>query len=109
MSQEFLWTSPKHCVSHIKLVESLKEIVIQHVALDWFASYIYNRQQYVDMKYITKQNQIAHAKSSLQTIKHGVPQGSILGPILFLCYLRGYPSVLTRAQSKLCLYADDSN
>jgi hypothetical protein len=96
-------------VSHDILINNLKSIGIQNVQLNWFKSYIINRKQYVDLKYTNQFNQISHAKSSLRTIKHGVPQGSILGPILFLCYLRGFPSILTSPESKLCLFADDSN
>ena len=40
----------------------------------WFASYLVNRQQYTEYR---------SAKSSSQILLHGVPQGSILGPLLF--------------------------
>lgn len=96
-------------VSHDILIETLKSIGIVDLSLNWFTSYLNGRQQYVEIKQINKQNQIFHARSSLQTVRYGVPQGSILGPILFLCYIKGLPSVLVRKESKLCLYADDAN
>ena len=63
---------------------------------DWFKSYLGNRKQIV----------IANGVSSQpKTVKCGVPQGSILGPLLFLCYVNDMPISLT---CKLLLYADDS-
>merc|ERR1712055_388294 len=63
---------------------------------DWFKSYLGNRKQIV----------IANGVSSQpKTVKCGVPKGSILGPLLFLCYLNDMPISLT---CKLLLYADDS-
>ena len=63
---------------------------------DWFKSYLGGRKQTV----------IANGVSSEpQTVKCGVPQGSILGPLLFLCYVNDMPISL---KCKLLLYADDS-
>jgi hypothetical protein len=95
-------------VSHNKLLESLREIGISNITLNWFSSYLSDRKQYVELEHIVN-NKISHSKSSLLTVRHGVPQGSILGPILFLCYLRGMPSIVKSTQGKICLFADDSN
>ena len=63
---------------------------------DWFKSYLGGRKQSV----------VANGVSSdPQTVKCGVPQGSILGPLLFLCYVNDMPISL---KCKLLLYADDS-
>lgn len=96
-------------VCHSKLVNILRNLGIEGVPLQWFKSYLSDRMQYVELPQLTKQNQLVHFKSSLKMIKHGVPQGSILGPILFLCYLQGLPETLIDNNAKLCLYADDSN
>ena len=61
-----------------------------------FRSYLFNRKQLVCTDVI---------KSSLQTITCGVPQGSLLGPLLYLCYRN---EMELSVQNKLLLYADDS-
>lgn len=96
-------------VSHDLLITILKNLGVDGVSLKWFKSYISDRHQFVELKFINDLNQISCTKSSLQRVKYGVPQGSILGPVLFLCYIKGLPSVLIGNQSKLCLYADDAN
>ena len=53
------------------------------LANDWFKSYLFERKQYLD---------IHDENSPLETIKCGVPQGSILGPILILIYINDIKS-----------------
>lgn len=65
-----------------------------------------NRQQYVEISHVNN-NVKVNVPSSLQNLNYGVPQGSILGPLLFICYVKGLPNVLEDA--KVCLYADDIN
>ena len=63
------------CVSHCVLLRKLeKDFGINGVLLDWLRSYLENRKQY------TVLNGIA---SDLNTVKSGIPQGSVLGPTLF--------------------------
>ena len=65
-------------VNHDILLEKLEHYGIRCCALSWFRSYLSNRPQYVTYNGTT---------SMSQTIKCGVPQGSILGPLLFLIYI----------------------
>ena len=64
----------------------------------WFSSYITNRKQYV---------KIGKAESGLKTIKCGVPQGSTLGPLLFLLYINDLPNSSKKLIFKI--FADDTN
>ena len=61
-------------VNHDILQEKLEHYGIRGCALSWFMSYLSNRPQYVTYNGTT---------SMSQTIKCGVPQGSLLGPLLF--------------------------
>lgn len=97
-------------VNHKTLISVLYGIGVKSIALEWFKSYLENRKQFVEISQVCNQKYIVKYSSKLENISLGVPQGSILGPLLFLCYLKdmnmclNYPS-----QSSLCLYADDSN
>ena len=62
-------------VDHNILLEKLEHYGIRGLALNWFRSYLSNRQQYVEFNSLC---------SSRQQIRSGVPQRSILGPLLFL-------------------------
>ena len=68
------------------------------VSIDWFKSYFADRQQVVTIKRVT---------SSPGYVNCGVPQGSILGTLLFLCYVNDMYTSLS-ADCKLILCADDS-
>ena len=64
-------------VNHKILLEKLQKYGIRGVPLQWFTSYLTNRRQYV---------RIDNADSEMLTMTCGVPQGSTLGPLLFLLY-----------------------
>ena len=85
-------------LNHDILLEKLKVYGIRGVALSWFKDYLFNRQQYVVHNGLS---------SDFLTIKCGVPQGSILGPLLFLLYIND----ITHTSSLLSfiLFADDTN
>ena len=71
---------------------------IRGVASDWIKSYLSNRFQFV---------QFNSSASSLGKINCGVPQGSILGPLIFLIYINDICNVSSLA--KVILFADDTN
>ena len=71
---------------------------IRGCVLDWFKSYLTNRKQYV---------QYNDTSSSLKNIICGVPQGSILGPLLFLIYVNDISHVSEFLF--MVMFADDTN
>ena len=85
-------------LDHSILIHKLQYYGITGIALNWFKSYLSNRLQYVD---------INGSISSMQHITTGVPQGSILGPLLFLIYMNDLPNV--SALFKYILFADDTS
>ena len=85
-------------VNHDMLLYKLQYYGIRGIAYQWFKSYLYNRQQYTV---------INNVSSCLTYVQCGVPQGSILGPLLFLLYVNDISCVLPGENVKL--FADDTN
>ena len=84
-------------IGHSILLSKLEHFGIRGVALQWFADYLNNRYQFTSIK---------GCDSDRLNIKHGVPQGSILGPLLFLFYINDlhYSSSIL----SFTLFADDT-
>ena len=85
-------------VDHAILLKKMSHYGIRGNALKWFESYLSNRKQYVTYNGIS---------SVTKTVKCGVPQGSILGPLLFLIYINDLCSVCKHTFP--ILFADDTN
>ena len=84
-------------VWHKGLVSKLHSVGVRGILLQWFQSYLSDRQQRVT---------IQGSSSSLLYIKAGVPQGSILGPLLFLIFIN---DIVTDIDANIRLFADDTS
>ena len=85
-------------VDHEILLYKLYHYGIRGVENDWFKSYLSNRKQFVTIDGVNSEEQI---------VKHGVPQGSVLGPLLFLLYINDLNKAMKH--SSTIHFADDTS
>ena len=84
-------------IDHSILLQKLEYYRIREEELKFFRSYLHNRRQCC----IVNSHQ-----SSFQTVLCGVPQGSILGPLLFIIYMNDLPKSIENGY--VTMYADDT-
>ena len=85
------------CVDHNVLLSKLSYYGIRGIASEWFKSYLSERSQFTVL---------GQSQSCLKPVTCGVPQGSNLGPLLFLLFINDLPNCSTLFQ--FTLFADDS-
>jgi len=85
-------------VNHKILLRKLKNAGIRGTLLKWFVSYLENRKHRVRIKGMQSNDCI---------LKYGVPQGSVLGPLMWLIYINDFFALPLRAQ--VVVFADDTS
>ena len=84
-------------VPHGKLLEKLHHYDVHPIIIRWVTSYLTRRRQYVCVN---------GSRSEIAPVSSGVPQGSVLGPLLFIVYVNDVTNIFLTAGS-MVLYADD--
>ena len=82
----------------VELINRLEETGLHPFILAWVGNYLLHRRQQVT---------IENATSSSLSVSSRVPQGSVLGPLLFLVYIDSITKVTISRESQLVLFADD--
>ena len=85
-------------IDHGILLQKLERYGIRGICLNWFKSYLSDRLQFTSFN---------NVESNFQTVRCGVPQGSILGPLLFIIYMNDITMISKKAE--VVLFADDTN
>lgn len=92
-------------VQHNILLNKLYDIGIRGLTHKWFQTYLKDRQQLVEIEYYdTKTNEIQKIRSQYKTINASIPQGSVVGCLLFLIYINDLPKIIN---DTCVLFADD--
>lgn len=94
------------CLNHDQLLRKLENLGIRRKALNWLHSYLSGRKMLVEIN-CTENSMVQSVQSKATYINRGVPQGSVLGPVLFLLLTNDMPSGLGDTCHTV-MYADDT-
>lgn len=94
------------CLDHSILLEKLTALGVDGTSKTWFSSYLKDRSQMVQVT-CDKNGKTETVTSTQERISRGVPQGSVLGPVLFILFTNDFPNFM-QDYSQTLMYADDT-
>lgn len=95
------------CVPHKDLLLKLESYGIRGVSATWIRGFLTDREQYVSVKH-SEGEKFGDVPSDVRKVSMGVPQGSVLGPVLFILYVNDLVGSLGIGAAAT-LYADDTS
>jgi hypothetical protein len=101
-------TKASDVINHKLLLAKLKLYGFRGKIHSWMSSYLTGKTQFVETQQVDeKTSNIKTYTSSCKEIKYGVPQGSVLEPLLLLLFINDLPQAVQEA--KVVLFTDDTN
>jgi len=86
-------------VSHELLILKLEFYGVKGSILNWLQSYLHNRKQSVVLQFVIS----PHLLSDCEVVRHRIPQGSVLGPLLFNMYINDFPCIINKISHTILL------
>uniref|UniRef100_A0A1B6K8M1 Reverse transcriptase domain-containing protein n=1 Tax=Graphocephala atropunctata TaxID=36148 RepID=A0A1B6K8M1_9HEMI len=94
------------CLNHKLIIEKLRTLGINGKEANWFTSYLSGRKQRVELRYTDSHTNLK-VKSEALPMTRGVPQGSVLGPVLYILLANDFPQYLEEF-CETVMFADDT-
>uniref|UniRef100_A0A1B6LNL1 Reverse transcriptase domain-containing protein n=2 Tax=Cicadellinae TaxID=33370 RepID=A0A1B6LNL1_9HEMI len=95
------------CLGYNLISKKLAALGVTGLENRWFVSYLKGRSQVVEIQHTTS-GVTSTFRSCPQPITRGVPQGSVLGPILFILLTNDFPALIQNESTSCIMYADDT-
>ena len=97
------------CVRHDILLMITEKMGIRGNALKLIQTFLTNRQQCVEIITVNDKGTVLKILSEMQSVLFNVPQGTVLGPFLFLIYVNTIEDLIVRLGGEAIIYVDDTN
>lgn len=95
------------CLDHDLILKKISALGFEGLAKEWVTSYLKGRKQIVEIQQIVNGRKCVYRSRQLP-VSRGVPQGSVLGPFLFILFTNDFPSFINDNSVETIMYGDDT-